>query len=245
MKHRQQMELDDAVVKDFVATDRLYRRALATRAPAPDIAKLRLDVERKVFSVNSSYGAKLIMKHQTLPADQKNYTRILREVHEELTPQLGSSLRAGRLVDGKTVGHYDGNIRMVPIRNASGGDTPGVDYDLALVEHANFRRGPGGKLVPNVWLTCDGVPASPHALREDAQKAFDRLFRQRTGYSAKVSLENVTISTHPEAYAERAWLNVKDGRFTKPPDPAWAQQAAAVTRYKANEMQHDAKFLLG
>jgi len=245
MKHRQQMELDNALVKDFVATDRLYRRALATRAPAADLAKLRLDVERKVFSVNSSYGAKLIMKHQTLPADQKNYTRILREVHDELTPQLVSTLRAGRLVAGKSVGRYDGNIRMVPIRNASSGDTPGVDYDLALVEHANLRRGPGGKLVPNVWLTCDGVPASAHALREDAQKAFNALYRKRTGYSAKVSLENVTISTHPEAYADRAWLNVKDGRFTKPPDPAWAQQAADVTRYKANEMQHDAKLLLG
>jgi tetratricopeptide (TPR) repeat protein len=245
MKHRQQMELDDALVKDFVATDRQYRRAVATRAPAAEVQRLRLEVERKVFSVHSSYGAKLIMKHQTLPADQRNYVRILREVHEELAPQLVSTLRAGRVVDGKTVGRYEGNIRFVPIRNASSGETPGIDFDFAAVEQPNFRRGPGGKLVPNVWLKRDGVSSSARALREDAQQAWNRLYRQRTGYSATVSLENITISSHAEAYADRSWINVKNGQFTDRPDPAWAQQASDVTRYKANEMQNDNKLLLG
>ncbi|MGJ5816533.1 tetratricopeptide repeat protein [Paludibaculum fermentans] len=245
MKYRQQMEMDQALVKDFVATDRLYRRALATRAAAPELAKLRLEVERKVFSVNSSYGAKLIMKHQTLPADQRNYVNILREVHDELTPQLVKNLRAGRISGGKTVGRYDGDIRFEPIRNASSGNSPGVDYDLALIEPGRMRIGAGGKPVPNVWVTCDGVPTSANALRTDAQQIFNRLYRQRTGHSATVSLGNVTNSTHPEAYADRAWLGVRDGRFATQPNPAWAQQAADVTRYKASEMQHDRKLLLG
>jgi tetratricopeptide (TPR) repeat protein len=245
MKHKQQLEMDQALVKDFVDTDRQYRRAVANRAPAVELQRLRAEVERKTFSVHSSYGAKIIMKHQVLPADQRNFVRILREAHEELVPQLVAELRAGRTVSGQTTSRYDGQIRFTPIRNASSGDSAGIDFDLALVEQANYRRGPGGKMTPNVWLTRDGAPSSPDALRQDAQQIWNRLYRRRTGYSATVSMENITVSTHPEAYADRAWINVRQGRFTAAPDPAWAQQAADVTRFKANEMQQNDKLLLG
>lgn len=234
MKHRQQMELDETLVKDFIQTDRQYRRAVATRAPAADVARLRAEVERKTFSINSSYGAKVYLKHKTLPADQRTYIQVMQQVHSELQPRLADTLRAGRPGPNGTIeGRWGGSIHTEPIRNASSSGSAGIDFDLAIVER------------PNMGLTLDGVPANTHQLREDAQKAWDRLYRQRTGYSAKVSLENITISTHPEAYADRAWLNVKDSRFMTQPDPRWAQQAADVTRYKANEMQRDSKLLLG
>jgi Tfp pilus assembly protein PilF len=224
MKYKQQQEWDEALVKDFIRTDRQLRQATVTRGPAAELARLRQELERKAFSINSSYGAKVYLKHKTLPVDQRGYIQIMQNVHDELRPQLTQTLRTGG---------WSGNIRTEPIRNASSSGAAGIDYDLAIVERGDLN------------LARDGVPATAHQLREDAQKAWDKLYRQRTGYSAKVSLENITISTHPEAYADRAWLTVKDSKFMTPPDPAWAQQAADVTRFKAFEMQRDSKLLLG
>jgi tetratricopeptide (TPR) repeat protein len=244
-KFKQQMEMDQALAKDFLDTHSAWRRAVLQGAPEADVARLQAEVRRKACSVNSSYGAKVYMKYQTLPVQQRAFTQTMREVHEDLMPDLVARLRAGTPgSDGTTQGAYDGQIRFFPIRNASSGDSVGIDYDLALAEQPAWISHKDGSQTRNVWLTRDGKPTSAEVLMNDAQKTWESLYRERTGYSATVSFENITSKAHAEAYKDMTWISITEPGHIEQIDPKWAQQAGDVTRVKANEMQSNDKLLL-
>ena len=244
-KFKQQMEMDQALAKDFLDTHSAWRRAVLQGAPEADVTRLQAEVRRKACSVNSSYGAKVYMKYQTLPVQQRAFTQTMREVHEDLMPELVARLRAGTTgSDGTTQGAYDGQIRFFPIRNASSGDSVGIDYDLALAEQPAWIGHKDGSQTRNVWLTRDGKPTSAEVLMHDAQKTWESLYREQTGYSATVSFENITSKAHAEAYKDMTWINITKPGYVEQINPDWAQQAGDVTRVKANEMQSNDKLHL-
>jgi len=224
---KQQQEWDQALVRDWSDTYKAFRQAELTRAPAAEIDRLRLQVRTKSCSVNASYGAKVIMKHQVPPALSRGYAREMAAIHAEMVPDLRTAMR-GRGFAGRGGRELD----FQSIRNASSGDSVGVDHDLGLREQPDWIPDAAGKLRRNVWLTRDGRPASTMEAMEAAQEEWAKIYRRRTGYDAKTSFETITSSRHKEAYADRAWIRGDLDRV----DPRWAQQAGDVTRVKAHEM---------
>lgn len=227
---KQQQELDQALVKDWEDTYKACRRAELTRAPAAEIDSLRQQVRAKSCAVNASYGAKVMMKHQVQPALARGYAREMNAIHREMVPELSQSMRGQGFA-----GAGGRDLDFQPIRNASSGDSVGVDHDLGLREQPDWIPDAAGKLRRNVWLTRNGRPASTTEAMEAAQAEWAKIYRRRTGYDARTSFENITSSKHREAYVDRAWIRGDLDRV----DPRWAQQAGDVTRVKAYEMMHD------
>ena len=244
-KFKQQMEMDQALAQHFLDTHTAMRRAELTRAPAADLARLEAETRRLACSVNSSYGAKVWLKYQALPIQQRAFSQTMRTVHDELVPELCQRLRAGRPnQEGGKDGVWAGALRFFPIRNASSGDSAGIDFDLAAAQQPDWIPGKGGALTRNVWVTRDGKPASAEALAQDAQAVWNKLYRERTGYSAQASFENVTSRAHPEAYKDLAWVKITQPGYVTKLDPKLAQQAGDVTRVKAYDMIRNDKLLL-
>jgi Flp pilus assembly protein TadD len=244
-KFKQQMEMDEALAKHFLDTHTAMRRAEQTRAPGTDLARLQEETRRLACSVNSSYGAKVWLKYKAGGDQQRAFSRTMQSVHEELVPDLCQRLRAGRPnKEGKIVDKWDGELSFAPIRNASSGDSVGIDFDLAAAQQPDWIPGKGGAMQRNVWVTRDGKAASGEALAQDAQAAWNKLYRERTGYSPQISFENVTSRAHPEAYKDLAWVNITQPGGVDNLNRNLAQQAGDVTRVKAYDMINNDKLLL-
>ncbi|HLP00999.1 MAG TPA: tetratricopeptide repeat protein [Opitutaceae bacterium] len=241
-KHQQQMELDAAFAKDFLDTAKRYRTAQLRSGgtASPELDQLAAEVRRKACSVNSSFGAKVYLKTQALPVEQRLYTRTIDQVHADLVPQFQSLMRGGRDVNGRAIGKW-GPIEVAPIRNASSTGTVSMDFDLALRQQPDWVPDGASGLRRNAWLTCDGQPVSPREFQETGQKVWEDLYRRQTGYSPKSAFENITTLSHSEAYRDLAWTRITRGRDSKVSgtdaiDWRWSQQAGDVTRIKHYEM---------
>ncbi len=241
-KHQQQMEMDQALARDFLDSYKQMRTAQLRSGgnPTPELNQLAAEVRRKACSVNSSFGAKVYMKTQALPVEQRAYSRVIDEVHTELIPQFREQMAAGKDLSGHDIGKWGGH-EVAPIRNASSAGTASMDFDLALRQQPNWVPDGAGGVRRNVWLTRNGEPGSPHEFQEEGQRVWDQLYRQATGYSAKTSFENITTLDHSEAYRDLAWTKITRGpngevRGTDAIDWRWAQQAGDVTRVKHYEM---------
>ncbi|MEI6106729.1 MAG: tetratricopeptide repeat protein [Opitutae bacterium] len=244
-RHQQQMEMDQALARDFLDTYKQHRTAQLRGGDtySPELERLAAEVRRKACSVNSSLGAKVYMKTQALPVEQRAYSRVIDDVHAELVPRFHEQMAAGqgpKDPTGRTVGRWGGH-ELAPIRNASSAGTASMDFDLALRQQPDWVPDGSGGVRRNAWLTRNGEPASPHEFQEEGQRVWNQLYRQATGYSATTSFENITTLNHPEAYRDLAWTKITRGpngevRGTDALDWRWAQQAGDVTRVKHYEM---------
>ena len=243
-KFRQQMELDEVLARDFLATHLQWRTAALRRdLPAAELRRLAAETRRKACAVNSTYGAKVYLKYSALPVEQRAFSSVMDEVHAELIPQFQQRMAAGESINGQPIGRW-GEFNVFPIRNASSAGTVSMDFDLALRQQPDWIPDGKGGLRRNLWLTRDGRPASPHEFSERAQPVWEQLYRQHTGYSAQAAFENITTLQHHEAYKDMAWINTTKAGGVDAIDPRWAQQAGDVTRVKHFEMARGQPALL-
>jgi hypothetical protein len=245
-KYQQQLELDHALARDYLDSYKQMRsmQLRPETAGSPDVARLMAEVRRKACAVNSSYGAKAFIKYAALPVEQRGYSRIMDEVHADLIPQFRQQMREGVSVNGEKMGQWGGELGLAPIRNASSAGTASMDFDLALHQQPDWLPNGEGGLRRNVWLTREGVPASPEQFQAEGQKVWEQLYRRATGYSATNSFENVTTLQHQEAYKDLAWTKVTQPGGADAIDWRWAQQAGDVTRIKHYEMLDNQPSLL-
>jgi hypothetical protein len=235
-KFQQQMEWDRALARDFLDTHKQYRLAVLKQShPPAELARMAAEVRRKACSVDSSYGAKVFMKYQALPVEQRAFSGVIGEVQADMLPLFNRQMASGRDLHGGEIGKW-GPFEISPIRNASSAGTASIDLDLALHQQPDWLPDGAGGLRRNVWLTRNGQPASPHEFMEEGQRVWQQLYRQQTGYSAQSSFHNITTLSHPEAYKDLAWINITKKGGVGAIDPRWAQQAGDVTRIKHFDM---------
>lgn len=202
-----------AKVQDFAQLVKELKRAGEAGAPPRTIARLQDQIKRLAAAVNSDPHAKNYLKHRGDPYAQRAYNAHMRAIHAEVEAKFHEKM-AQRGWE---------KVQLREFRNASIGNSVGMDYDVGI-DHDTARR-----------LIKNGKRASPFEWQAEAQRAWEEAYREVTGHSAKISWENVTTPFHPEAYRDLAWLSPDKSQVRK----AWTQQAADVTRYKNWHLLND------
>ncbi|MGI6543854.1 MAG: hypothetical protein ACOX44_12495 [Limnochordia bacterium] len=209
--YQQNIERSRALVRQWQDKQFQLAAAASSGVPGAHVAALNQEANQLAAAINANYHAKWILKHQMPINVQKIYNAQIAQVYEGVIPTYITNLRA--------MGYDTANLRFAPIRNASSGNSVGMDYDLRLIEDTRVTIMKNGKVV------------SRFEFMQDAQKAWNTSFYTGTGYSAVQSDIHITTLAHPEAFADTALLrnNIDFASI----DPGHIQQAGDVFRTKA------------
>jgi tetratricopeptide (TPR) repeat protein len=152
----------------------------ATRGPT--LTRIERELSEVTAAVNGSWHAKALLKYGGNEALGLAFIRRVDGLYDEVMPDFLFNLRA--------MGYRSDRMGFRPVRNPSSACSVGMDLDLAITQ-----------LDP--VITKGGTRVSMSTLNEDAQRAYNRAYFQRTGYSAEQSLINVTSRAHGEAFTWR------------------------------------------
>jgi HEAT repeat protein len=185
--------------------------------------QVNTELTRLVSSINSSYHAKWLLKHQSPPHVQALFNNRLDQVYSSTMPSFHQQL--------ETLGYDTKNLHFCTMRNASNAGSVGMDLDLALDETSR------------VIISKNGEQVSRFVFMDDAQKAWNQAYMQNTGYSAIQSDILITTKAHPEAFADTALLsrNIDFGAIK----PGNIQQAGDVFRTKVQHSLQSATTEIG
>jgi HEAT repeat protein len=195
----------------------------ASGVPSARGQQVSNELTQLVSSINSSYHAKWLLKHQSPPHVQALFNSRLDQVYSSTMPSFYQQL--------ETLGYDTKNLHFCTMRNASNAGSVGMDLDLALDETSR------------VIISKNGKQVSRFVFMDDAQKAWNRAYMQNTGYSAVQSDILITTKAHPEAFADTALLsrNIDFGAIKS----GHIQQAGDVFRTKVQHSLQSATTEIG
>ncbi|MEE9513579.1 MAG: hypothetical protein V3V46_05835 [Anaerolineales bacterium] len=221
------------------ATDRVQR------------AELSNQLTRQAIQINESYAAKSIMKVVQRPGMTRAFDdriqRIYRVVDYRVARQLSNE---GLTRGGQAFSRND----LMNFRNASSYGTVGMDRDVGLNQMLEQKwQGVVNQATPGTdWhahavaklrdaqrasrLAVGGQRISLANFNERAQAAYNAQYARVTGgdiHSADRSLQMVTTSQHPEAYADPRVL--QNNPVAAPFSRRWAEQTGSVSAVKVYE----------
>lgn len=206
-KFKQARSDGESLVKSFQRAQSQMEAAARSGKSAKDLIKMQADLRDKAAAIHSSPHAKNFLKHKGDFHAQRAYNAHLKAVHAEVEAKFHVGMNK--------IGWN--KQELIEFRNTASAGSVGMDYDIGLNEMARNA------------LLKNGQRATAHQWQTDAQKAWDKAYRETTKRSASMSWENVTTSAHAESYKDLAWL----GSDKSAVSAAWGQQAVDVTRYKA------------
>jgi hypothetical protein len=221
-KYRQECEYARSLVEDYKRTFAEYRRIQQFNASAAEMAALEKQLRQKAASMHASFESKLYLKQ--IHGQGKDAAML-----EDFVFRVGQNHEAAReawLRKMEAMGYDDvRHWKTIEFRNSASAGSPGMDHDMGVWDK-------GEKFFK------DRLRVSTHAMNEDAQKAWEKAYAETTGYSAKQSFENITTSTHVEAYKDLAWIGDESIKHAKVDEilSSWAGQAADVTAVKNYDM---------
>ena len=204
-KYKQEMDDASSLVRHW--QDKQWELSRITASGITDARSQALsnEVTGLVASINSSYHAKWLLKHQAPRNVQALFNTRLDTVYASTMPQFYEQLTS--------MGYDTSNLKFSPVRNAASAGSVGMDLDLALDE------------TTRVAIIKDGKQTDRFAFMEDAQKAWNRAYMNNTGHSAVQSDILVTTRAHGEAFAECALLSsnidfdqIRDGHLEQAGD---------------------------
>jgi hypothetical protein len=244
-KFQQERQWGEALVKDFERSQGELMKAGASGAAPEVIMQLQAAARDKAAAVASSLHAKNYLKYRAEPALGQAYDSHMRAVHADADAGLKESLKERKWNADE--------MDLIEIRNSSSYGKPNMDRDVGLRERSLWElddnkvpiigadgrpvpnpdawtTGPNGLPTPKPQLTKEGKPMTLNDWRDEAQPLYDAAYRKASGgRSADIAMEEITTTTHPEAYKDLMWLEDNKSLVSQ----AWAGQAADVTRYKA------------
>jgi hypothetical protein len=150
----------------------------ASGVPSARAQQVSNELTQLVSSINSSYHAKWLLKHQSPPHVQALFNNRLDRSIAALCLSFYQQL--------ETLGYDTTNLHFCTMRNASNAGSVGMDLDLALDETSR------------VIISKNGEQVSRFVFMDDAQKAWNRAYMQNTGYSAVQSDILITTKAHPK-----------------------------------------------
>ncbi|MGI6034433.1 MAG: HEAT repeat domain-containing protein [Limnochordia bacterium] len=214
--YNQEMTNAKSLVRSWQDKQFEVARLSSSGVGSRELDRARQELRQLVTSINASYEAKWLLKHQAGPHVQRMFNQEITQVYQGVMPQYYRNLEA--------MGYDTSNLQFDTIRNASSAGSVGMDYDLRLIEH-----GP-------ITIHKHGAVVDRFQFMEDAQQAWNKAYFTTTHYSAKRSDIHVTTLVHPEAFADVNLLS-KSIDF-KQISPGHIQQAGDVFRTKA-QMSYD------
>lgn len=223
----------EAVVDNYRRADEVFSKMVSAQKPkemsteayllanADNIAKTKegLALKDAVAMVENSYTAKVAFNEATIPTALKQRYNITSELFLE-RPVVA---RTKELMQKNGWNDFE----MHQIRHSANRNNVGHDRDLAVCEEG--------------WIpTKNGKPMSMQEFQAELEHNLGSAFKEVSGKrSAKLSDWKGTTSVDPEAYLDRAVLDISRMR-TQGIDPltrlnpALAEQTAGVNVYKTN-----------
>ncbi|HPL31955.1 MAG TPA: hypothetical protein PLE15_04795 [Smithellaceae bacterium] len=215
----------ESLAKAFSRAQGDLDRLGKTGASAAEILKQQKAVRDLAAAVNSSPHAKNFLKYKGDYHSQKAYNANMKANHAEAEARFHQEMQRRGW----------NKQELKEFRNSASAGSVGMDYDIGLVEKANWVSSGNGKMVRNNWLTQNGKAQTVEKWQTDAQKAWNKAYHDTTGRSAKQSWETVTSSANLESYRDLNLLGADKNKVQS----IWAGQSADVTRYKTQHMLHD------
>lgn len=215
----------ESLAKAFSRAQGELDRLGKTGASAAQIVNQQKAVRDLAASVNSSPHAKNFLKYKGDYHSQKAYNAHMKANHSEAEAKFHQEMQRRGW----------NKQELKEFRNSASAGSVGMDYDIGLVEKANWIQSGDGKMVRNNWLQQNGKAQTIEKWQTDAQKAWNKAYHDTTGRSAKQSWETVTSSANLESYRDLNLLGADKSKVQS----IWAGQSADVTRYKMQHMLHD------
>ncbi|HRV45929.1 MAG TPA: tetratricopeptide repeat protein [Smithellaceae bacterium] len=217
----------EKTVKEFENLNQSLKNAYLNKASQNEIAAIKKQIREKTIEIQADPHAKNFLKYQGDKLTQTRFNRSIKSVHKDVEKKFYEKMRKEP--------YKWGEFEIKEMRNASSAGSVGMDYDVGLIEKANFIKLPDGTMKRQYWLMRDGKPATRSLWQKEAQKCWNEAYEEVTLKNAERSWENLTTRIHPESYQD---LAVLDGNMSKV-SKDWIQQTADVTRFKAMHMLKD------
>ena len=217
-RFKQAREDGVSLAKDFQRTnEEALRLAKAAQrgdpAAARRLAELEKAMEGKAAAIQEDMHAKSFLKYKGSVYTQKAFNKSVGSVHAKVQEKFHETMQKEEWSPAK----------LKKFHNSSSAGSVGMDFDIGLAP-AQARS-----------LMKGGKPATQYEWQTDAQKAWNKSYRDVTQRSAERSWETVTTSIHPEAYRDLKLLGQDKSQVSK----MWAGQSADVTRYKMLHLSRD------
>ncbi|MFH1176314.1 MAG: tetratricopeptide repeat protein [Acidobacteriota bacterium] len=253
-QHRKAQYDGRVAVEDLKNMQRQLQEAAARGGKPAEIAKLQKSLRDQAALINESPEAKMFLKNLASAPERAGLTRVaaeqlnkayslhLTEVHQRAAFEFNVIMAAKGFNPQK----------LREFRNSASAGSAGMDHDIGLVEQDWFVRDLFGRKKFDPWLTREVrvgghlVEVRPATVREwqrEASIAWAEAYKKTTGRNPHKSFEEATSSKLGEAYRDAAWLGQEGSKFADIDKvrKGWAQQAADVTSFKAQQMLTDPK----
>jgi len=214
-------------VKEFMELNDSLKKAYLNKAAKDEISVIKKQIRDKIAEIQANPHAKNMLKYNGDKLTQTRFIRGLKNIHRDVEKKFFERMK------GQPYNWSDFQIKEM--RNASSAGSVGMDFDIGLIEKANFVKMADGTMKPQYWLLKDGKPATRKLWQKEAQECWNDAYKEVTGHSAEKSWETLTTRIHPESYQDLAVLDGDMSKLSK----AWVQQTSDVTRYKAMHMLKD------
>jgi len=212
-------------VTTYKKTFNKLQQARRDKAPPTEIKKILRELDVHSTRIHASPQAKMMMKtHQRSPKNKemvKRFVNSVDRVHNRVQKRFHEKMDAEWDREG-----------LAPIRNAGSGKSVNTDYDIA--RQVKFDEN-GQPIAPRK----NGRPVPESLWQAEAQKQWDKSFKEVTGQNPGRSWETVTTGSHQEAYKDLALIE-KNGVLRA--NKAWAGQSADVNQYKGDHLRGDDNF---
>jgi len=212
-------------VTSYKKTFDKLQQARREKAPPTEIKKILRELDDRSAKIHASPQAKMIMKtHQRSPKNKemvKRFVNSMDRVHNRVQKRFHDKMDA----------EWE-RENLSPIRNADSGKSVNTDYDIA--RQVKFDEN-GLPIAPKK----NGRPVPESLWQAEAQKQWDKSFKEVTGQNPGRSWETVTTGSHQEAYKDLALIE-KNGVLRA--NKAWAGQSADVNQYKGDHLRGDDNF---
>ncbi|MFA5908334.1 MAG: hypothetical protein WC815_06135 [Vicinamibacterales bacterium] len=212
-RYQQELRGAEQKIASFKRVSDELSGAQAAGAPSERILALKQVQQEAAADINASYQAKLRLKYVDKETGRA-YSQVMTTVYDDMSDPLLKAL--------EQKGYDVANIRLKAIRNASSEGSVGMDFDLMLEQQ------------PGLIIRKNGERVSALTFEKDAQAVLNDVYYKRMARNPEMSFLNLTTSSHPEAYADLAWLGDKVTKKInfEGIDPS-AAQAGEVAAFKA------------
>ncbi len=177
-------------------------------------------MEDDVKKLMASPQAKNYLKYQAPESVQRIYNHYEQKVRNKIIDDFKKRM--------KKLGWQDFDVKE--FRNAKSLNSVGMDWDLGLIEEHLETKVING--IPKKVIKKGGKYLTIEQFQKEAEKEFQKSYKDITGYSAEGSFANLTTSVHKESFRDLEILN--DAAKAR---PEFAKDTAETVRYKAEIMK--------
>jgi len=206
--YNEEREMSRTLVKRYEARIEKFKRHLQNGENAAAKHEMTL-IENETKSLMASPHAKNILKYEGNNATKQYYKYCENKVKDKVIKDYMKRMQKKGW----------SKFELQEFRNASSGNSVGMDWDIGLIERQGMK------------LTKKGQKATITMWQKDSEKEFAKAYFKQTGYSAEGSFANITSTVHSESFLDVNILSNPANASKK-----FADSTAKTVKYKAKFM---------